>query len=70
MTRMYWKNTKKFFVNEYRHDFDVKEVYASRSQHIERMFATANKNMDYDTPYLKVKEKSNLKSGLFLHARI
>lgn len=52
ITRHVWERYKETVMNEYRHDLDVKDVYKSRSQHIERVFADA-------------KEKHGLRYTLF-----
>ena len=37
--RHVWEKYKELVVNDYRHELDVIEVYKTRSQHVERVFA-------------------------------
>ena len=43
--------------NEYRHRYDVKEVYKQRPQHIERVFADGKMKYGLRSTYFRTKER-------------
>lgn len=64
ITRHVWEKYKETVMNEYRHDLDVKEVYKSRSQHIERIFADAKQKHGLRYTLFKGKKKVQSEIGL------
>lgn len=64
ITRHIWEKYKEKVVDEYRHDLEVKEVYRSRSQHIERVFADAKGKHGLRYTLFKGKRKVQSEIGL------
>lgn len=62
--RHVWEKYKEKVVNEYRHELDVIEVYKTRSQHVERVFADAK--MKHGLRYTLFKGKRRVSSEIGL----
>lgn len=62
--RHVWESYKDLVVNEYRHELDVIEVYKTRAQHVERIFADAK--MKHGLRYTLFKGKRRVSSEIGL----
>ena len=62
--RHVWESYKELVVNEYRHEIEVKEVYQSRSQHVERVFADAKMQHGLRNTLFKGKRRVSSEIGL------
>ncbi len=62
--RHIWESYKELVVNEYRHELDVVDVYKSRSQHVERVFADAKMKHGLRNTLFKGKRRVSSEIGL------
>lgn len=62
--RHVWESYKELVINEYRHELAVKEVYQSRSQHVERVFADAKMKHGLRNTLFKGKKRVSSEIGL------
>jgi transposase len=66
--RHVWEKYREMAVDEYRHDLDVKEVYTSRSEHIERIFADAKQQHGLRYTLFRGKRRVSSEIGLLFAA--
>lgn len=64
ITRHVWEDYKETVINEYRHRNDVKEIYKTRSQHIERVFADGKQKHGLRYTLFRGKRKVQSEIGL------
>jgi len=64
ITRHVWEKYKEIVMNDYRHDLDVQDVYKSRGEHIERIFADGKGKHGLRYTLFKGKRKVGSEIGL------
>ena len=66
--RHVWEKYKEQVMDEYRHELDVKEVYASRSEHVERIFADGKQQHGLRYTLFRGKRRVSSEIGLIFAA--
>jgi len=64
VTRHVWEAYKEIVMNDYRHSFDCKEVYQTRPEHVERIFADGKGKHGLSSTLFKGKRRVSSEIGL------